>query len=165
MSCQAAPQSEWARKRAAGKTRRAKRIERREVFFDLLVSGYSVEQIAQATKMSPSAVRRAISQALAERRLDAPEEFARLQIARLNKALRCADVSLENGKLNAIAPYLAVVAELNRVYGLAADGPLRLAPAAAPTKRASDPRRRSPSSRRRSGTRIPKCPRVAQRRS
>ena len=44
--------SEWARKRAAGNARRAKSIERREAYFDLVVSGYSVEQIATATKMS-----------------------------------------------------------------------------------------------------------------
>ena len=44
------PTSEWARKRAAGKTHRAKLIERREAYFDLLVSGYSIEQIASHTK-------------------------------------------------------------------------------------------------------------------
>jgi hypothetical protein len=124
-------QSAWAKKRAAGKARRAARIERREVYFDLLVSGYSVAQIALKLKMSPSAVRRAIGQALAERRLDAPEDFARLQFARLMKALRCADISLEQGEVTAIAPYLGAMAELNRFYGLAA-GPLQLArPAAA----------------------------------
>jgi hypothetical protein len=37
------PPCEWARKRAAGKIRREALIKRREVYFDLLVSGYSVE--------------------------------------------------------------------------------------------------------------------------
>ena len=118
-----------SQKRAAGKARRAARIERREQYFDLLISGYSVEQIASAMKMSPSAVRRAIGQAVAKRRLDAPENFARLQFARLTKALRCADDSLETGKIEAIAPYLGVMAEMNRFYGLAAGQP-RLAPPA-----------------------------------
>ncbi len=95
MSDEPKPTSERARKRAAGKTRRAKLIERREAYFDLLVSGYSIEQIASHTKTSPSAVRRAVGQALAKRQLDAPEDYARLQVARLTKALRCADVSLE----------------------------------------------------------------------
>ena len=122
--------SEWARKRAAGNARRAKSIKRRETYFDLLVSGYSVERIATATKMSPSAVRRAIGQALAKRQLDAPEDYARLQVARLTKALRCADVSLENGDLKAVAPFVKVVTELNRFHGLAV-GALRLAPSAA----------------------------------
>jgi hypothetical protein len=117
--------SEWTRKRAAGKTRRAKLIERREAYFDLLVSGYSVDEIATATKMSRSAVRRAVSQALAKRQLDTPEDYARLQVARLTKALRCADVSLEKGDLKAIAPFVKVVTELNRFHGLEV-GALRL---------------------------------------
>jgi hypothetical protein len=50
---------------------------------------------------------------LAKRRPDAPEDYARLQVARLIKALRCADVSLEEGDLKAIAPFVKVVRELN----------------------------------------------------
>ena len=109
MSDDPKPPSEWARKRAAGKARRAKLLERREAYFGLLVSGYSVEQIATAARKSPSAVRRAISQALAKRQLDTPEDYARLQVARLHKALRCADASLETGDLKAIAPFVKVV--------------------------------------------------------
>jgi hypothetical protein len=112
------PASERARKRAVGKTRREALINRRETYFDLLVSGYSVEQIASQTKKSPSAVRRAVGQALAKRRLDAPEDYARLQVARLTKALRCADVSLEEGDLKAIAPFVKVVRELNLYHGV-----------------------------------------------
>jgi hypothetical protein len=112
------PASERARKRAAGKILREVLVKRREAYFDLLVSGYSIEQIASHTKKSPSAVRRAVGQALAKRRLDAPEDYARLQVARLTKALRCADVSLEEGDLKAIAPFLKVVRELNLYHGL-----------------------------------------------
>ena len=124
------PISEWARKRAAGKARREDLIRRREAYFDLLVSGHSVDQIASATKTSPSAVRGAIGQALAKRQLDAPEDYARLQVARLTKALRCADLSLETGELKAIAPFVQVVKELNRCHGIEF-GALRLAPPAA----------------------------------
>ncbi len=126
--------SEYARKRAAGKARRAKRIERRETYFDLLASGYSVEQIAKAMGMSASAVRRAVGQAVAARRFDAPEEFAHLQMARLMKALRCADDKLDRGDTTAIAPFLQAMNELNRFYGVAA-GPLRLAPSRAAHKK------------------------------
>ena len=80
--------------------------------------------------MSPSAVRRAVGQALAKRQLDAPEDYARLQVARLTKALRCADLSLETGDLKAIAPFVKVVTELNRYHGLNV-GPARAAPPAA----------------------------------
>jgi hypothetical protein len=107
--------SERARQRAAGKT----------------VSGYSIEQIASHTGKSLSAVPRAVGQTLAKRRLDAPENYARLQVTRLTKALRCADVSLEEGDLKAIAPFLKVVRELNLYHGVNI-GPGRPAPAALP---------------------------------
>jgi DNA-binding NarL/FixJ family response regulator len=87
--------SERARKRAAGKILRELSIKRQEAYFDLLVSGYSVEQIAIAMKKSPATVRRVVGLALAKRRLDPPEDYARIQVARLTKALRCADESLE----------------------------------------------------------------------
>jgi hypothetical protein len=127
MSDEPKPPSEWARKRAAGKIRREALVKRREAYFDLLVSGYSVEQIATTTKKSPSAVRRAIGQALATRQFDAPEDYARLQVARLTKALRCADLSLEQGDLKAIAPFVQVLRELNLYHGLNVAA-LRLAP-------------------------------------
>jgi hypothetical protein len=125
------PTAERARKRAAGKIRREALIERRAAYFDLLVSGYSIEQIASHTEKSLSAVRRAVGQALAKRQLDAPEDYARLQVARLTKALRCADVSLEEGDLKAIAPFVKVVRELNLYHGVNV-GPARLAPPTAP---------------------------------
>jgi len=130
------PTSERARKRAVGKILREALIKRREMYFDLLVSGYSIEQIASHTKTSVSAVRRAVGQALAKRRLDTPEDYARLQVARLTKALRCADVSLEEGDLKAIAPFLKVVRELNLYHGVDAGRtlapPREIAPAAPP---------------------------------
>jgi len=46
MSDQPKPTSERARKRASGKILREASIKRRESYFDLPVSGYSVEQIA-----------------------------------------------------------------------------------------------------------------------
>ena len=117
-----------------GKIRREALIKRREAYFDLLVSGYSIEEIASHTEKSSSAVRRAVGQALAKRQLDAPEDCARLQVARLSKALRCADVSLEEGDLKAIAPFLKVVRELNLYHGVNfGRAPLAPPPEIAPT--------------------------------
>ena len=110
--------SERARQRAAGKIRRELSIKRQEAYFDLLVSGYSVEQIAIAMKKSPATVRRVVGLSLAKRRLDPPEDYARIQVARLTKALRCVDLSLEEGDLKAIAPFVKVVRELNLYHGL-----------------------------------------------
>jgi transposase len=125
------PTSDRARKRAAGKILRELSIKRRETYFDLLVSGYSIEQIASHTQKSLSTVRRTLGQALAKRRFDAPEDYARIQVARLTKALRCADASLEEGDSKAIVPLLKVVRELNLYHGVNV-GSARPAPAALP---------------------------------
>jgi hypothetical protein len=118
MSNETTPASERARKRAAGKILRELSIKRQEGYFDLLVSRYSVEEIAIAMKKSPATVHRVVSLALAKWRLDSPEDYARIQVARLTKALRCADESLEEGDVRAIAPFLKVVRELNLYHGL-----------------------------------------------
>jgi len=118
MSDPSKPVSQRARKRALGKMQRERSIKRQEGYFDLLVSGYSVEQIATAMKKSPATVRRVVGLALAKRRLEAPEDYARIQVARLTKALRCADASLEQGDVRAIAPFVKVVRELNLYHGL-----------------------------------------------
>jgi DNA-binding CsgD family transcriptional regulator len=131
MSDPSKPVSERARKRAAGKIFRDLSIKRQETYFDLLVSGYSIEQIATAMKKSPATVRRVVGLALAKRRLDQPEDYARIQIARLTKALRCADETLEQGDVKAIAPFVKVVRELNLYHGLNM-GVARPMPAALP---------------------------------
>jgi hypothetical protein len=81
-----------------GKNLREALIKRRETYFDLLVSGSSIEQIASHTKTTAAVVRRAVGLALAKRQLDAREDYARLQVARLTKALRCADVFAGRGR-------------------------------------------------------------------
>jgi hypothetical protein len=129
-------------KRAAGKIGRETLIKRREGYFDLLVSGYSTEQIASHAKTSPSAVRRAVGQTLAKRQFDAPEDYARPQVARLTEALRCADVSLEEGDLKAIAPFVKIVRELNLYHGVNV-GSTRTAPGALPKSRRHRRRSRS----------------------
>ena len=116
------PTTEPARKRQSGRgaarKRWTRRIERREAYFDLLASGYAYHQIAQAMKVTPLSVRRAVDRAIAERRQDSPDRYIHLQVARLTKALRAADIKIEKGDLKAIAPLVRVVAELDRYHGL-----------------------------------------------
>jgi hypothetical protein len=52
-ACEKTPASERARKRAMGKIRREVLIKRREAYFDLLVSGYSVESDCEPHKEVP----------------------------------------------------------------------------------------------------------------
>ena len=138
MSDEIQPMSERARKRALGKLARERAVKRQETFFDLLVSGYTIEQIATVMKESPATVRRVVKQALAKRRFDAPEDYARIQVARLTKALRRADESLEEGDVKAIAPFLQVMRELNLYHGVRVGG-------AAPAPRPPLPQFQSPS--------------------
>jgi hypothetical protein len=119
--------SSRAATRARAKARRARRIERREACLDLVASGYSHRQIATALKISLATVKREVDQALAERPIHAPERHASLQVARLTKALCHADFKLESGDIRAFAPYMKLVAALDRYYGL--DQRLRLAAA------------------------------------
>ncbi len=74
--------------RAQRRARQATRVARREHSFALLASGYTYNQIAKIVRTSVATVRREIDRALAERRLDEPERFAQVQVARLIKALR-----------------------------------------------------------------------------
>jgi DNA-binding CsgD family transcriptional regulator len=106
--------------RAQRRGRRETGFARRERYFNLMVSGHSSSQIAKMVRTSVATVRREIDRALAERRLDAPESFAQVQVARLMKALRLAEAAVELGELKAVATYLRVVAALDRYHELAA---------------------------------------------
>jgi DNA-binding CsgD family transcriptional regulator len=109
--------------RAQRRARRQIRIARRERYFNLMASGYSYSQIAKMVRSSVATVRREIDRALAERRLDAPERFAQVQVARLVKALRLVEAAVELGELKAVATYLRIVAALDRYHELAAGAP------------------------------------------
>jgi DNA-binding CsgD family transcriptional regulator len=118
--------------RAQRRTRRDTKVARRERYFNMMVSGYTCGQIAKMLRTSAATVRREVDRALAERRLDAPEHFARVQVARLAKALRLAEAAIELGELKAVATYLRVVAALDRYHELAAGSP-------PPPRRSSEP--------------------------
>ena len=148
MTDEASSLCQRAEAQAKAKARRAKRIERREAFLDLITSGYSYRQIATAMKVSLATVRREVDKALAERPIHAPERHVSLQVARLSRALCHADFKLAHGDIRAFAPYMKLVAALDRYYGL--DGRLDLPRAtqtgnalAAPPPPRPHPRRRA----------------------
>ena len=68
-------------------------------------------------KVSLATVRREVDQALAERPLHAPERHASLQVERLTRALSHADYKLAHGDIRAFAPYMKLVAALDRYHG------------------------------------------------
>ncbi len=110
--------SSRAEARAAAKARRLKEIERREACFAFFASGWTPHEIAKAVKVSASSVRSWIDQAISERRLDAPERYAHVQVARLSKMLSALDSQLERGDMRAVTPMIKVVAALDRYHGL-----------------------------------------------
>jgi hypothetical protein len=107
-----------ASERAAAKARKMAKLAWSQSSFDLLASGYSPEQIAEVRKVSARTIRREIDAAIARRRLDAPERYVHLQVARLTKALRFADAALERGDLKAVRALVQVVAAMDRYHGL-----------------------------------------------
>ena len=112
------PSSKRADARKAAQDRRAAKAALSENAFEALAGGWSVRQIADARKVSVRTIQREIERAVAERRLDAPDRFVHLQVARLTKALRVADNRLDRGELAAIAPLVKVVAALDRYHRL-----------------------------------------------
>jgi Homeodomain-like domain len=103
---------------ATAKARRAKRIERREACLDLVASGYSHRRIAAALKISLATVRREVDKALAERPPPRARAPCRTAGERLTKALCHADCKLANGDIRAFAPYMKLIAALDRCYCL-----------------------------------------------
>ena len=115
--------------RAERKTRRIQQLAVRECVFDMIASGYSYHVIAATLEISVATVRREFDRAIAERRLDAPERYTKVQVARLNKVLRVVDELVDKGDPKAVAPLIWLVAALDRYHGLA---PARAAPETPP---------------------------------
>ena len=128
------PSSKRADARKAAEKRRAVKAAWSENAFEALASGWSVSQIADARQVSARTIQREIERAVAARRLDAPDRFVHLQIARLTKALRLADSRIEQGELAAVAPLVKVVAALDRYHYRPIDppGPVHALPAHLP---------------------------------
>ena len=124
--------SNRAKARAATQARRARAAALRQGYFNALASGFTPEQIAEASHASVRTIRREIDRALDERRLDSPERYVHLQVARLTKALRLADYHIEQGDLAAVGPLATLVAALDRYHGLRAPLPAADAPRACP---------------------------------
>ena len=110
--------SKPANKRKAAQERRAAKAELCEICFEALAAGWTVQQIAEMRKVSVRTVQREIARAIDNRRLDAPDRFVHLQVARLTKVLRLADSRLNRGDLAAAGTFMKAVAALDRYHGL-----------------------------------------------
>jgi AraC-like DNA-binding protein len=113
------PPLEESLRAVSRETRRQRRIataRRRDALFDMAASGYSIEAIAAQFGLTPRAVRRDMAKTVAARRLDAPDHFIHLQVARLHKALRAAEAAVDRDDLRGIAGMVRIVAQLDRYH-------------------------------------------------
>jgi hypothetical protein len=91
--------SQRARDRAAGKARREAREELRRLSFEAMTQGWPIERIAEVRGVGVRTIRREIDIVLARRRPETAGNYVHVQVTRLNKALRVADMGLEAGEL------------------------------------------------------------------
>ena len=92
------------------------REERRIWIMGMVRSGFSYEEIARDECLSRERIRQIVTQSLkTDDRVDRVDQ-ARVQMARLEPALRLAARGIDNGKLNAINPLLKVLDRLDK-YG------------------------------------------------
>jgi AraC-like DNA-binding protein len=102
--------------RERARERRIDLVRRREALFDMAASGYSTDTIATQFGLTPNAVRRALAKVVAAQRLDAPDHFVQLQVARLHKALRAAEAAVDRNEMRGVAAMVKVVAQLDRYH-------------------------------------------------
>lgn len=93
---------------AATRARRAKTQERREGMLEDLATGVQHSVIARKNNISLRTVRREIGRALDKCWSETPQRHLRLQVERLNLALRAIDDALLVGDLSAVEPLLKV---------------------------------------------------------
>jgi hypothetical protein len=110
--------------RARNRKRRLRRETQRQNaarnarIFGNLVLGLTHGAIARHEYCSLRTVRQTIARELASRRIDPAEDYAKLQIERLNGALAAAHGKMLDGDMAGLDRVLKVVAELDRYHGL-----------------------------------------------
>ncbi|MGO8798500.1 MAG: hypothetical protein ACLQE9_22905 [Roseiarcus sp.] len=130
-----------ARNRRRELLREARRLKaaRNDRIFGKLVRGMPHGAIARQENCSVQTVRKIVARQLANRRIDAPGDFVKLQVARLNDALMAANAKMLEGDMAGVDRLLKVVAELDRYHGLR-QAAQRLEAAARPRALAGPPR-------------------------
>ncbi len=90
------------------------RVLRRGRIFARLREGWAYDEIAAQERLTAERVRQIVRQALAKRILDEDAEHAKLQLTRLQPAMRLAGEAIAEGDVKAIAPLMKVLDRLDR---------------------------------------------------
>ena len=93
------------------------RRERDNLVIDSLNRGLSMAEIADTIGVSDKRMRALVREILARRLPPAPQEFAALQMSRLNAALGIAYSAMMKGDLRALDRVVRIVRELDRYAG------------------------------------------------
>ena len=92
------------------------RVSRRKLILDRVVSGLSPEKIAEEFKISPKKAEKLVGAALKAQDVRPATEFAKLQLARLERALSALSQKLVEGDTKAIDTYLRALDRAQRSY-------------------------------------------------
>ena len=98
------------------------REERRIRIMEMTRSGFSYEEIARECQVTRERIRQIVVASLHTEKSGSRVDQMRVQMARLEPALRLAARGVENGKLGAIGPLLQVLDRLDK-YGAVAEAP------------------------------------------
>src|SRR5271165_2251615 len=90
------------------------RVLRRGRIFAWLREGWASDEIAAQERLTAERVRQIVRQALEKRIIDEGAEHAKLQLARLQPAMRLAGEAIAEGDVTAIAPLMKVLDRLDR---------------------------------------------------
>ncbi len=87
---------------------------RRARIFARLREGWAYDEIARDERVTAERIRQIVRETLAKRLLDEETDHAKLQLARLQPAVRLAGEAVADGHVKAIAPLLRVLDRLDR---------------------------------------------------
>ena len=90
------------------------RVLRRGRIFARLREGWAYDEIAAQERLTAERVRQIVRKALEKRIIDEGAEHAKLQLARLQPAMRLAGEAIAEGDVTAIAPLMKVLDRLDR---------------------------------------------------
>ena len=90
------------------------RVARRARIFARLREGWAYDEIARDERLTAERVRQIVREALERRLPDEDTDHAKLQLDRLQPAMRVTTEAVEEGDVRAIAPFLKVLDRLDR---------------------------------------------------
>jgi hypothetical protein len=90
------------------------RVLRRARIFSRLREGWAYDEIARLEQLTTERIRQIVREALDRRLIEEDADHAKLQLARLEPAMRMATEALEDGDVRVIVPFLKLLDRVDR---------------------------------------------------